>query len=242
MLGRCVRAKVVKPIGFTEDTGFTYPLNFALIYDTPENEYAFILGIDHAVNNFDGRIVAVLEPRDNSKNKIWILSSKSSRYINIDILEKINLERDFPEYKLICLYETSCGAIVYRNINGSIRYLLIKNRRSSNWGFPKGHSEKGETKYDAAVREVLEETGIHIKIHSGFEGLSKYKIKNNIDKIVSIFVATTDDTGTKIQEEEIDDYIWLPYQSAMPKLKFENDKKILKKARKFLVNNNYIPK
>ncbi|MCH5321426.1 MAG: NUDIX domain-containing protein [Eubacterium sp.] len=242
MLGRCVRAKVVKPIGFTDETGFTYPLNFALIYDTPKEEYALILGIDHAVSNFDGRIVAVLEPQDNSKNKIWILASKSTRYINIDIIEMIDIEENFPEYKLICLYETSCGAVIYRDIHGDTRFLLIKNKRSAHWGFPKGHVEKGETKYDAARREVLEETGLHLKIHLGFEGLSKYRIKNSVDKVVSIFVGTTEDTITRIQEEEIDNYVWLPYQRALNRLKFENDRKILKQARKFLVQNNYIPK
>lgn len=106
MLGQSVRAKVVKPIGSKNDeANFTYPLNYALIYDTPQDEYAFILGIDHAVSNFDGRIVAVLSPKDESKHKIWLMASKSSRYINVDIMQQINIEEDFPEYELICLYE-----------------------------------------------------------------------------------------------------------------------------------------
>lgn len=244
MLGQSARAKVVTPIGFTDEAEFTYPLNYALIYDTPQDEYAFILGIDHAVSNFDGRIIAVLVPKkeDSGKHKIWILAPKSSRYINIDILEKINVKEDFPDYDLVCLYESSSGAIVYREILGGIRYLLIKNKRSSNWGFPKGHLEKGETKYDAARREVLEETGLHIKIHLGFEGISKYKIKNKVDKIVSIFVGTTEDTTTVIQEEEIENYIWLPFPRAMKQLSFKNDKDILNNAHDFLVKNKYIKK
>lgn len=242
MLGQSVRARVVIPVGSTDEAEFTYPLNYALIYDTPQEEYAFILGIDHAVSNFDGRIVAVLEPKEESKHRIWLLASKSSRYINVDILEQINMEEDFPDYELICLYESSSGAIVYREIMGSIRYLLIKNKRSEHWGFPKGHLEKGETRYDAARREVLEETGIHIKIHLGFEGISKYKIKNKIDKVVSIFVSTTEDLTTVIQEEEIEDYVWLPFPRAMQHLSFKNDRQILNKAHKFLIDNNYIEK
>lgn len=244
MLGQCVKAQVVKPIGFKDENGFTYPLNFALINDTLSDEYAFILGIDHAVNNFDGRVIGVLmplNPKDENKNNIWILASKSSRYINIDILDQINMEKDFPEYKLVCYYETSSGAIVYRKIYNSIRYLLIKNKRSAHWGFPKGHLECGETRFDAARREVLEETGLHIKLHMGFEGVSEYKIKNKVQKKVSIFVGTTKDTVTTIQEEEIEDYIWLPYHKAMPYLKFENDRAILKKANRFLMENSYIP-
>lgn len=60
--------------------------------------------------------------------------------------------------------------------------FAYKNKRSANWGFPKGHLEMGETKYDAARREVLEETGLHIKIHLGYEGISKYTLRNNVDK------------------------------------------------------------
>ena len=78
-----------------------------------------------------------------------------------------DVENDFPQYNLICYYESSAGAVVYRSIKGKLRYLLIKNKRSSNWGFPKGHLEMGETKYDAAKREVLEETGLHVSNADG---------------------------------------------------------------------------
>ena len=71
----------------------------------------------------------------------------------------------------------SRGAVVYRDIKGEVRYLLIKNKRSAHWGFPKGHIEPGETKKQTAIREVLEETGIHVRIIDGFESISKYKIQ-----------------------------------------------------------------
>ena len=243
MLGQCARAKVVKPIGFVCKNNFIHPLNYASIYDTPEEEFAYIIGIDHPVSNFDGRIVAVLTPKEKEDNKqrIWILAPKSSRYINLDIIEKIHYEEYFSDYNLTCLYESSGGAIVYRMLYGEYRFLLIKNKRSLHWGFPKGHLEKGETKADAARREVLEETGIHVKLHIGFEGISKYKIRNRIDKKVSIFVGSTEDTQTNIQEDEIEDYAWLPYQLAYERLSFDNDKNILKNAAHYLIDNEIIP-
>lgn len=242
MLGWPARAKVVKPIGYTDEDNYTYPLNYGLLYGTPKEEYAFILGIDHEVKNFDGRIIAVLEPESKKNKKVWFLAPKSTRFINLDILKYIDIKKDFPGYKLVCLYESSCGAVVYHIIDNHTRFLLIKNKRSGNWCFPKGHIEKGESNEDAAVREVLEETGIHIKIHNGFESISKYKIRGTINKMVFIFIASTDDVNTVIQEEEIEDYVWLPYSKAMTYLSFDNDRMILRKAHKFLISNKIILK
>ena len=104
MLGQCVRAHVVKTLGSTDEAGFTYPLNFATIYDTPQTEYVYIMGIDHAVSNFDGRIIAVLETdkKDADKERIWVMAPKSTRYINLDIIESLDLEHKYKDYKITC--------------------------------------------------------------------------------------------------------------------------------------------
>ena len=131
-------------------------------------------------------------------------------------------------------YERSCGAVVFRDIGGEKRFLLIKNKRSAHWGFPKGHVEKGETDEQTACREVLEETGIHISIFPDFKSKSEYTIQGKINKTVLIFLATTKDTQTVIQQSEIEDYIWLGYDAALETLNYENDKSILKKAKNYM--------
>jgi len=55
--------------------------------------------------------------------------------------------------------ETSAGGVVFRLVGGEPRFLLICDAHG-NWGFPKGHVEKGELPEAAAVREVMEETGL----------------------------------------------------------------------------------
>ena len=55
--------------------------------------------------------------------------------------------------------ETSAGGVVFRCTDGGPRFLLILDGHG-NWGFPKGHIERGEAPADTARREVTEETGI----------------------------------------------------------------------------------
>ena len=173
-----------------------------------------------------------------SKLKSASLSSdcepKNMRFIGYQIADALAFAESEGTYRLECLYERSCGAVVCRRINGEIRLLLIKNSRSAHWGFPKGHMERGETPEQTARREVLEETGIHIDIIPDFTAKSDYTIQGKVEKSVTIFLAKTEDTETIIQREEIDDYIWLGFDKALETLKFENDKAILKSARRFM--------
>lgn len=52
----------------------------------------------------------------------------------------------------------SAGVIPVRQTPNGLRILLLRVYRY--WDFPKGQLEEGETPFDAAKREVMEETGI----------------------------------------------------------------------------------
>ena len=90
------------------------------------------------------------------------------------------------------------------------------------------------------IRTVLEETGIHINIRPDFVTRSQYTIQGKVEKNVNIFLAGTSDTQTVIQKEEIEDYVWLGYDKAMARLRFENDRNILRRAYEYLKSNNII--
>lgn len=57
---------------------------------------------------------------------------------------------------------THAGGIVYQIENGATRYLLVGPKKDvpNEWLLPKGHIDKGEDHWEAAVREVREETGV----------------------------------------------------------------------------------
>lgn len=239
MLGKYVRVNVVNAIGTEGDNGFIFPLNYGRVENRPDGQTAFIMGIHHPVRNFDGRVIAVLSDR-RAGQVIWIVAPKSTRFIVNDIRAYLDMEKDFSGWRLECLYESSCGAVIYKQFNGETRYLLIRNKRSAHWGFPKGHIEVGETQKDTAVREVLEETGLKIKIIDGFSSKSEYKIQGKIEKNVTIFIAKALTNHIKLQEEEVEDYTWQTYDAAYHMLRFENDKTILKDAHSFLLDRHLL--
>lgn len=242
MLGKIVKVKVTKPCNYLDkQTGVRYIINYGLTEVQNDKKSfvtgAYILGVNHPVRVFEGKIIAVLR-YNNSKKSVLVVAPKNMRRIDYEIRDVLEFNEPRDSYSLECLYEHSCGAVVFRRINEEHRFLLIKNRRSNHWGFPKGHMEKGETREETAIREVLEETGIHINIIDGFCRDSQYKIGSRIEKRVEVFLASTEDTQTIIQKEEIEDYIWLRYPEALDMLKFENDKDILASVRDFMIENS----
>ncbi len=238
MLGKYVRVRVTRPMHFLDrEKNIAYSLNFGSVESgiDPHSPVkgAYIMGVTHRVRVFEGRVIAVIK-RKNMGGIVLVVAPKSKRYIVHQIEDAISFVEKEGTYDISCLYESSCGAIVFREIHGEKRFLLIKNKRSSNWGFPKGHMERGETEKETAYREVLEEAGIRIRFLPDFRFRSEYSIQGRIEKQVVIFLATTDDTTTTIQREEIEEYLWLRYDKAMNSLKFPNDKQMLRKANEYL--------
>lgn len=238
MLGRNVRVRVARPIGTKHPKfGFTYERNFGFVegVKSPNGlpQGAYILGIDHPVREFEGRVAAVVR-RENRRGVAWVVVPKSKRLIESEIRDDLEFAEKYCGYDIDCFFELSCGAVIYRKKGSVTEFLLIKNRGSAHWGFPKGHVEPGETKEETARREVLEETGLHVKLLPDFNEKSEYSIQNRIEKTVIIFLASTENEELKLQEEEISDACWLTYEKAQKALRFDNDKTILKRANEFL--------
>ena len=57
-------------------------------------------------------------------------------------------------------HEKSCGTVVFRKTRGKYAVLLIKNKYTDCWSFPKGHVEGSETHVETALRELKEEANI----------------------------------------------------------------------------------
>ena len=58
----------------------------------------------------------------------------------------------------------AAGAVVWRAIGDRLEVLVIHRRRHDDWSLPKGKLDPGEHLAAAAVREVLEETGVAVRL------------------------------------------------------------------------------
>lgn len=242
MLGKFVRVKVTAPMhSLNRRFGYEYKLNYGVIDGRNRLRTgvrgAYIMGVDHPVRNFDGRVIAVIR-RYGGRGVVWVVAPKSTRFIINDIKQAIAFSEKSGTYDIECLFERSCGAVVLDETGGNKKILLIKNKRSAHWGFPKGHIEAGESEKETAVRETKEETGLDIDIIDGFSCKSEYTIQGRVEKAVVIFLARAKNTEVVKQEEEIDEYIWVDFNSAFKMLKFENDRNILMKAKEYIDKNN----
>ena len=134
-------------------------------------------------------------------------------------------------------FEKSCGAIIIRNNNNTSETLLIK-MLGGHWSYPKGHVEEGETEVETALREIKEETNLEVTLDTRFREITTYSPKPNVLKDVIFFMGYAKSDNVIIQETEVSDYIWINLDDAFNYITYEEDKKILRKAIRFLEVNS----
>lgn len=139
--------------------------------------------------------------------------------------------------------EISAGIIIYRKTEDGPKFLILYHR-GSYWNFPKGKIDKEEKSFQAAVREVKEETGLsrsdlkfnqYFKVYERFtfwRRLGKQNVK--VFKIVIFYLAETKNSIVKISKEH-SGYGWFTYREAMKILgKHKDSQRVLTQAYDFL--------
>lgn len=132
----------------------------------------------------------------------------------------------------------SAGVVIYRlNDKGDRTYLLLQYPRGP-WDFAKGKLQQGEPWRVGAVREMIEETGLDIPLHTTFEHPYTYSFNdmrgNKVEKTVVFFIAQAPyDCDVTLSQEHVD-FLWLPYHQARMQLPFENIKYLLDQVEQFL--------
>jgi len=133
--------------------------------------------------------------------------------------------------------ETSAGGVVYRLEGGSPLFLLIRDSYT-NWGFPKGHVERGESAEDAALREVREETGLHELASRGLIDTIDWYFRFRgrlIHKSCHFYLMVTTESDTAPQRAEgITACQWVSYGDAHEAVSYANAREVLRRAREMI--------
>jgi len=128
--------------------------------------------------------------------------------------------------------EYSAGVVTFREEKsaGSKRMYLILHYKRGHWDFPKGRIEEGETKKQAAIRELHEETGLTANIYPDFEQSLSYLFRNPTGELtskeVTYFVGAVNSSEVILSDEHIY-FRWVSLKDAIKELTYTNARQLL---------------
>jgi len=124
--------------------------------------------------------------------------------------------------------EFSCGGVILEN--NKVLLVQVKSMKGRKiWTFPKGHIEQGETPRQAALREVLEETGYKaaivkplLKVRYAFTLKGRY-----VRKVVQWYLMKKLGRIGKHDPSEILAINWVSINKAKEMVEYPSDKRLL---------------
>lgn len=238
-LGKRLTIMVDRPAGSThpDHPDIRYPINYGYVPGilSPDGEEmdAYVYGVNKPLHRFTGTVIAAVHRRDDTEDKLVVAPTGMIAY-EPQIAEEVRFAEQYFDTTLVCIYEKSCGAIVYRTRDdGVIEYLVLYQHRSGTWSLPKGHIAAGETEEETALREVWEETGLKVSLQNGFRREMSYTVSAKALKHVVFFLARAQGELT-LGENEISDYIWAEKSAAIRRLGGRNMGKVVEAAEAFI--------
>ncbi len=128
--------------------------------------------------------------------------------------------------------EHSSGGAVLSFRDGAPFVALIATRGKTRWGLPKGAVSAGETSEQAALREVLEETGLKARIVKPLDTIEYFFRAGGtlIRKRVDFYLMVYESGELTPQLSEVDDVEWVPLSEAVQRASFDSEKKLIEMA------------
>jgi 8-oxo-dGTP diphosphatase len=124
----------------------------------------------------------------------------------------------------------AAGTVVFKGRGLNQKIAVIHRPHREDWSFPKGKIDAPESAPAAAVRETLEETGLHVVLH---QSLSPQEyIFDNLPKTVFYWRARLVKPPVFVPNEEADQLVWVSLKAALKLLTYEVDRQLAKEAFK----------
>jgi 8-oxo-dGTP diphosphatase len=127
----------------------------------------------------------------------------------------------------------AAGGVLWRNAANAdgpaaIEVAIIHRPRYDDWSLPKGKLASGESEVDGAIREVLEETGYHVRLGRSLGETRYMKVDSGVgrQKVVRWW-AMEAAAGGFGPTREVDDLRWLTLGEAHDALTRDMDRDVL---------------
>ncbi len=137
-------------------------------------------------------------------------------------------------------YRKAVFIVTYAQTTAGPRYLLAHRILHWNgWEFPKGGIEPGESKKEAAKRELKEETHLRLLLFKSYPVNGKYpydaktrKKRGFFGQTYTLFSAQVQEGKARLDPLEHDSYRWQNYQQALKLLTWGSQRKCLRRVHR----------
>ena len=119
------------------------------------------------------------------------------------------------------------GVILKKTKKGNIKVLVAHRPRYDDWSFPKGKLDKGESPEEAAVREILEETGLNCRLVTPLS-TTRYRVGSGIKEVDWFAMRPLPDSPGFEKNDEVDEVRWLSRKAARKLLDYQHDRDLMK--------------
>lgn len=105
VIGKTVTVTVDRPLGsyHPEHKEMYYPINYGYIEGVmapdSEEQDAYILGVNEPIDNFTGRVIAIVHRNDDVEEK-WVVAPKDMTFTKEEIMELIHFQEQYFDSKV----------------------------------------------------------------------------------------------------------------------------------------------
>jgi 8-oxo-dGTP diphosphatase len=124
----------------------------------------------------------------------------------------------------------AAGTVIFKGKGLNQKIAVIHRPHREDWSFPKGKIDAPESAPAAAVRETLEETGLHVVLHQSLT--PQEYIFDNLPKTVFYWRARLVKPPVFVPNDEADQLVWVSLKAALKLLTYEVDRQLAKEAFK----------
>ncbi len=127
----------------------------------------------------------------------------------------------------------STGGVVWDAATKKFLLIFVENLSGARvWTFPKGHPENSEADTEAAIREVLEETGWRCDVVKTITDVHYFYVHDGVtyDKTVRWFLMKPIEKVGDFDPEEVIEVRWASPQEATTMITYGSDKELLKQT------------